>query len=423
MKNRLVNRAITVGRLINQPSVFSYDLIRRIDSSTSIAYKNKLVQVYDYTNRLIYRYSDVKGDTIGVDAELLNDARVAHYKYFNDGKKDAIAYHYVDNQQRIVIVAAGEDVEGKANLSHLINILLVAFGGGLVIAVLGGYFFSAGLIKPVKKIADEINKISTQNFSDRIKTRAVNDEWSYLAKTVNELLTRLQNSFELQKRFIANASHELSTPLTSISSQLQVCLQRERDVSAYQGVIKSVQQDVLQMIRLTKVLLDFAKASGEAGGADLTFLRMDDILFRIPGEVAKHDKAYITVLDLEALPEEQDQLIVFGSDELICTAIKNIALNGCKYSDDHKAIIKLMTNATSVIVEVSDKGIGIDEKDIDKIFQPFYRLGEKNVEGSGLGLSLSYRIIKMHNGEIKVVSKKGEGSTFSIILPKAKTSA
>jgi signal transduction histidine kinase len=177
------------------------------------------------------------------------------------------------------------------------------------------------------------------------------------------------------------------------------------------------------MIRLTKVLLDFAKASGEAGGADLTFLRMDDILFRIPGEVAKHDKAYITVLDLEALPEEQDQLIVFGSDELICTAIKNIALNGCKYSDDHKAIIKLMTNATSVIVEVSDKGIGIDEKDIDKIFQPFYRLGEKNVEGSGLGLSLSYRIIKMHNGEIKVVSKKGEGSTFSIILPKAKTSA
>lgn len=108
-------------------------------------------------------------------------------------------------------------------------ILWLSFLGGIVITFAGGFLFSKQLLRPVKKIADEVNEISAKDLAKRIDTGKSKDEWNYLANTLNQLLNRLKESFETQRRFIANASHELSTPLTSISSQLEVSLQRNRD--------------------------------------------------------------------------------------------------------------------------------------------------------------------------------------------------
>ena len=123
----------------------------------------------------------------------------------------------------------------------------MSFIGGTVIAFISGYIFSKILLRPVKKIADEVNIISAQSLAHRIKSGKADDEWSYLAKTLNDLLDRLQESFEIQRRFISSASHELSTPLTSISSQLEVSLQRNRAVEDYRLVMQSVYQDVREL--------------------------------------------------------------------------------------------------------------------------------------------------------------------------------
>ncbi len=128
---------------------------------------------------------------------------------------------------RLVVVAAAYDEMGLDKLRQLRNILLFSFLTGTIIAFAGGYFFSGRLLQPIKKIADDINEISAQDLNRRIQAGKVNDEWQYLSETLNQLLNRLQESFDMQRRFIANASHELSTPLTSISSQLEVSLQKE----------------------------------------------------------------------------------------------------------------------------------------------------------------------------------------------------
>src|SRR5205814_165658 len=131
------------------------------------------------------------------------------------------------------------DVDAKESLRTLLKILFISFLVGNIFVLVTGYLFSAGLLRPVKKIAEDVAEISAQNLARRIETGKTKDEWYHLANTLNELLNRLQESFELQQRFISNASHELSTPLTSISSQLEVSLQRERDAAEYRKIIES----------------------------------------------------------------------------------------------------------------------------------------------------------------------------------------
>ena len=113
------------------------------------------------------------------------------------------------------------------------NILFLSFLIGTSIVVITGYFFSTRLLRPIKKITDDVEEISAQNLTRRIHPGDTRDEWYELTETLNRLLNRLQESFELQRRFISNASHELSTPLTSISSQLEVAMQKERSSEEY----------------------------------------------------------------------------------------------------------------------------------------------------------------------------------------------
>jgi len=234
------------------------------------------------------------------------------------------------------------------------------------------------------------------------------------------LLNRLQESFEIQGRFIANASHELSTPLTSISSQLEVSLQRERSIEDYRKVILSVYQDTQQLNKLTQTVLEFARASGTAGGLEIDLVRIDEILLRLPGEITRIGNEGAVSLDFDQLPEREEELLVFGNEELLFTAIKNIVSNACKYSDDHHATVRLKVRDREITITIEDKGKGIEEAEWEKIFQPFYRSDEDHsIPGFGLGLSLARRIIKLHKGWINVGSIPGKGSVFTIKLPSA----
>ncbi|MGB8192087.1 MAG: HAMP domain-containing sensor histidine kinase [Chitinophagaceae bacterium] len=420
IETRLTNRAITTARLLAQKEAFDRELVQRIDSLTTIALKNKTVQAYNYQNNKIYSYSDVPGDTLQIDQEFLDDARVNNAKFFTIDDKEAVAYHYADNNNRIVVVSAAEDIEGKKGLYTLYKILLFSFLTGVGLVLITGYIFSGRLLLPIKRITADVEDISAQNLARRIHTGSTKDEWYRFANTLNDLLNRLQTSFDLQRRFISNASHELSTPLTSISSQLEVSLQRKREADEYRKVMESIYQDVQHMNKLTQTLLEFAKAAGNAGGLEIDLVRMDEILLRLPAEMVKIDPANKVLLQFGDLPEDQDKLFVFGNETLLFTAIKNIVINACKYSEEQKANVSLKTLENRVLVVISNKGNSIPEAELEHIFQPFYRV-ENNMprRGFGLGLSLADRIIKLHKGNIQVASDPAAETSFTISLPAA----
>lgn len=423
IKTRLTNRAITTAKLLVQKETFDQQLIAKIDSLTTISLKRKFIQAFDSDNKKIYSYSELKTDSLPVDEDLLNSTRTKGSRYFKSGNKEVIAYYYPAGDTGIVVISAAEDVEGKQNLYTLLKILLLSFLVGTAVVMLTGYFFSGGLLLPVKKITADVEDISAQNLARRIKTGQSKDEWYQLASTLNLLLDRLQDSFELQRRFISNASHELSTPLTSISSQLEVSLQRERDAREYKQVMQSIYQDVRHMSKLTQTLLEFAKASGNPGGLEIDLVRIDEILLGLPYEISKINENYFVSLQFEKLPEDEESLLVFGNETLLLMAIKNIVLNACKYSDDNKAKIQLNVIDKRINISISDHGKGIPEAELDNIFQPFYRVeGEETGQGFGLGLSLALRIIVLHKGSIKVNSELNEGTCFIMTLPAATSS-
>lgn len=420
IQSRLTNRSITTGRLLSQREVFSERLMERIDSSTTISLYNKTVVAYNDQNQKIYDYSDRPGDTLAVNHGVLSTARSAGSVYFTVGRKDAVAYYYRDKNARFVVISAAEDIEAKNNLRSLLNILLLSFVVGVFFILLSGYFFSRGLLRPIKKITEDVAEISAQSLTRRIQTGHTKDEWYHLSDTLNDLLNRLQESFELQRRFISNASHELLTPLTAISSQLEIALQRQRDAEEYRKVMQSIYEDVGHLSKLTQTLLEVAKTSGSSGGLEISVVRIDEIILRLPAEIAKINAAYSVEINFDELPEEEENLLVYGNETLLVTAIKNIVLNACKHSGNLHAIISLKTEKNNLYITIEDRGVGIPKKDLENIFQPFYRVEENsNAGGSGLGLPLAQRIIKLHKGSIEVKSTLGTGTIFVIRLPVA----
>jgi two-component system, OmpR family, sensor histidine kinase ArlS len=296
----------------------------------------------------------------------------------------------------------------------------IGFAGIIVLAFISGHILSGALLHPVKKIADEVKNISAQSLAKRIKTGTAKDEWNYLSETLNDLLNRLQESFDIQRRFISVASHELSTPLTSISSQLEVSLLRERTIDGYQQIMRSVYQDVRQLNNLTQTLLEFASVSGNSGGIELSPVRADEVLLQLPAEITKLNKQYSVKLEFEDLPENESDLLVFGNAALLFTAIKNLVMNACKYSDDKTANIHLSIKENNILIAIRDHGKGIPADELKNIFEPFYRTTDNaGVSGFGIGLALVNRIIKVHNGSISIDSIEGKGSTFLVQLPSA----
>lgn len=143
---------------------------------------------------------------------------------------------------------------------------------------------------------------------------------------------------------------------------------------------------------------------------------------RLPSEMAKLNKQYSVSLQFEELPLEEQRLLVFGNEDLLLMAFKNIVLNACKYSADHRAAIKLAITNDQIAIIIEDRGIGIPETELVNIFQPFYRVQEPRTgEGFGLGLPLASRVIKLHNGFITVSSELDKGTVFAINFPAGKS--
>jgi two-component system sensor histidine kinase ArlS len=420
-KKRLHNRALTTAnRLLKVPGIDN-ELLRKIDQSTFISIQNKSVYIYDNNNREIYSYTDSTTQPVHVDNAALIKAREIGDYSFTQKEKEGIIIQHIINNQKYILVVIGVDMIGRENIASLQVVLTVSFFSGILITLITGLVFSSRIVFPIKKITEEVKDISSKNLSRRIDLLEPKDELHELSSTFNDLLTRLEKSFEMQGHFIANASHELSTPLTSISSQLEITLQNERSVEEYKSVISSVYDDVKNLTSLTRSLLEIAKASGTSEGMELTPVRIDELIMKLPSELRKTNKSFLAEIHFDSFPENEDNLLIFGNPELLYSAIKNVATNACKYSTDHIAHISLSFSENQLNIIIKDNGPGINSEEQKFVFEPFYRGRKMNeIQGFGLGLSLASRIITLHKGKIELSSSSNNGTVFSIHFPIAR---
>jgi two-component system sensor histidine kinase ArlS len=411
------------SRANNNAQVFSYvnskdrGFLDRINSSSMEVLPDKSVAIYDSNGNLYYEYSKDTNNKPQVIRDVIRSAVMNGHYFYKTGLREALAVNYTDSGDHFVVVVAAYDQDGWAMLRQLKRIFFISLILGMIISLLAGHFFSSQLLKPVAQIISEVNEISSHNLSKRIRAGASQDELNQLAGTFNDLLDRLQEYFTAQRRFIANASHELSTPLTSISSQLEVTMQRNRSTEEYQEVLRSVYEDVVQMRQLTKSLLEIAK-TGSEGSIELNEIRIDEVLFKVMADIKKIHSDYRVELNFSDPVDNESNFLVFGNVDLLYIAIKNIVENGCKYSSDNTARVQLSFNDHSTIIEVKSKGALIQEEEMEKIFQPFYRSStSEGKAGFGLGLALAKRIIGLNKGTLIVKANEEKENVFTIVIP------
>ncbi len=412
---RLKSRANNNAQLFVYFGDSSQNVLKRIDANAIPLLPQKSVRIYDTIGNVLYAYDNPGAKPMKFDSTILRSTR--DERSFSEEGRDGIALYYSEQGRNFIISVLAYDEDGWLRLEQLRKILLISLLVGVIVTMVVGYLFSSQLVRPISQIIHEVNDISSHNLSHRLQTNSSKDELNQLADTFNNLLNRLQESFNTQRRFISNASHELSTPLTSISSQLQVTLQKERSAHEYQQVLQSIQEDVQQMGQLTKSLLEIAK-TGTQGTIELGEVRIDEVLLKVIGDVKKMNHEYEVALNFGILPEDEKSCMVFGNVDLLYSALKNIIENGCKYSPDRRSIVELSFNEEDIVIKVMNKGDVIAEEEIEQIFQPFFRSANASeVKGFGLGLALAKRIVGLHKGIINVQSDIEHGTSFTITLP------
>ena len=294
-------------------------------------------------------------------------------------------------------------------------------GGPLLVAMaaLGGWILARGSLQPVAQITQAARQISAQGLAQRIPVRGVGDEIDELARTFNEMLERLQTSFEQIRNFSFDAAHELRTPLTAMRGETEVALLRNSSVEELRRVLRSNLEEINRITAIVNDLLTVAQ--GEAGGLEL---RREKVSL---SELAANIVETVQVLaeDKEVKLESaiQPNISVTGDSLRLSQLLLNLLDNAIKHSLPGQTVrLSLDKNGGDPVLKVEDAGCGISEQDLAHIFDRFFRTDRsrsRQIPGSGLGLSISKWIVDAHGGSISVASKLGNGSTFTVQLPSA----
>lgn len=328
-----------------------------------------------------------------------------------------LRYTTADDRQYILVTSAIFDT---TELLGLQRILLMAFALMILLIAIGGWIFAGQALAPVTSVMNEVDAILPTNLNQRIKTSGGKDEISRLTNTFNRMLDRIERSFHLQKSFLSNVSHELKNPLSIIFSQLEISLQKERSREEYRDTLTSVLEDMSDLNETVDRLMQLAKLTADETSIPLKPLYIDELLWQLKTGFDNKFPTYKMEVQMNALPEDHDDLLVWGNEPLLRMALQNIAENGCKYSDEGKVKLSLFaTEEQKIRLEISDRGRGIASTDLPHIFRPFYRGKETEQlkKGTGVGLALVKSILQLHGIQFEIDSKTGKGTVFSLLFP------
>lgn len=376
------------------------------------------VAVYDTAFHLLYHDAgDV--DKVKETKGMIDSISALKEIRFYQGNLQVVGFLYEHEKKQYVITAAARDEYGLTKLALLRNSLIVLFLLSVIIIFIAGRFFAQQSLNPVLELVEKVKKITATNLDLRVNEGNRKDEIAALAITFNEMLNRLENSFEAQKQFVSNISHELRTPLSVIISELELATNKERSIQEYKEVIQLALIDAKKLAKLANGILDFAKANYDQSEIVFKEIRLDEVLLDARQQVLKSNPDYKVQIEfVDTDSENANHISVNGNEYLLKVAFLNLMENGCKFSNNHSCSISISHDVLNVIVQFSDEGIGIKEVDLLNIFLPFYRGSNKtHAEGNGIGLSLTQKIVGLHQGNISVSSKEFFGTTFSIQLP------
>ena len=377
------------------------------------------VEVAIYDNQFTLLYHDAVDIDFVKETKSMNDEiyEKGEIQFYQEGWQ-VIGLRYEFEGSHYVVTATSYDEYGYNKLNSLLKTIVFVFVISIIFIYIAGVFFSKKVFKPISEMTEKAKNITATNLDLRLPSNDNKDELSELAQTFNAMLDRLEQSFDAHKHFVSNISHELRTPLAAIITELELSMNKERDLEDYKTVIKNSLKDAKKIVRLSNSLLDMAKASYDPSEISFKSVRIDEVLLDARQQLQRGNPNYKIDIHFETDFENDQQISVNANAYLLKVAFVNLFENGCKFSEDHHSKVSIAFKDQSIQLQFSDRGIGISEIDLKNIFRPFYRGdNQKFADGNGIGLSLTQKIILLHKGTISATSKLKEGTVFHVSFP------
>lgn len=303
---------------------------------------------------------------------------------------------------------------------HFIKVLFVcmAFADllGVAFSFFVGFLLSRRALRPIDRLTKAAKQISVSDLDQRVEVGKADDELSRLAATFNEMIERLQQSFEKQNRFVSDASHELRTPIAVVKGYADLIEQWAKDdPKVLDESVAAIRKEAKNMTGLTEDLLFLAR-----GDSDKLKLHKEN--FSIPVLLEEMtEESRLIAPDHHFECSSSKDLLLYADRKMLKQALRALMDNAIKYTPEGGNIqVRAVKKHEKLEITIIDSGIGIPDNDLPHIFDRFYRVDKdrsREKGGSGLGLSIVKTIVEAHDGTISISSKQGKGTAVTIILP------
>jgi signal transduction histidine kinase len=315
----------------------------------------------------------------------------------------------------LIIVTAVDEI-GMQNLSFLFNrmIVLILFGIPIIFAVC--FIITKRALHPLSKKIRHANKIGVKNLDERLNVINPKDEIGQMAIAFNKLLDRLEKSFEAQRAFIANASHEIRNPLTAIMGEAEVTSNKDRSPEEYKESLGIILQEGERLNLTVNNLLQLSKVISNEEVIQFETINFIEFLKQVIQSYSFLNPK--NQLKLKVPLKRDKGAFLYGNVNLLKTALINIFDNACKFSENKEVKVSMSSEDEFFRLIIEDKGIGIPSQELEKISEPFFRGSNTlRLKGSGIGLSLTAKIVELHKGELNIESELDKGTRISIKFP------
>lgn len=305
--------------------------------------------------------------------------------------------------------------QGEVQMHEISTLSLIILPIILIAAVLGGYFIAKRMLMPIKQITNAAENISRGgDLKKRIELDSGKDELHRLADSFNNMIARLDESFEAERQFTSDVSHELRTPMSVIMAQCEYTLDEERTPQEYERALRLIRRQGRKMTKLINDMLDFVRLERRGTNYQIEKLNLSALVNSVC-----EDMSLIRERGISLEHEVEDEIWVNGNPALLSRLLSNLISNAYRYGkDDGHIKVRLKKSQDEVTLSVSDDGIGISREDKEKIFRRFYQADSSRTgSGTGLGLSMVKEIASFHGGSMSVESEPGKGSEFTFHLP------
>lgn len=302
-----------------------------------------------------------------------------------------------------------------------VHILQIGIPIILLIAIFGSLLVASRALRPLREMIATAKSIDASELRKRITIPPAKDELRGLALTLNEMFERIEKAFQSQERFVADASHQLMTPLTIMKGELEMAARPDRSPQEIDAVLASTRQEVDALARIVQDMLLLARVDAGLGALNVEDVDPAEILLQSMARTERLAKAKSIRTIFDLIGAENSRGTVRGDPDLLESLFTNVVENAIKYSPAGETVrVEVEWKDSTVEVRIRDRGPGIPEEELPRIFERFRRApgADRQAKGYGLGLAIGLKIAQLHHASLAAENAEGGGALFRIGLKK-----